>query len=121
MEIKLPDYLPSRYKNWLDFYQQFVEVSSNRGFIINEETKVCVYDCMDYHEREALKMHEVKFYQEFPLIVIKARALDYILSESPSYEDILHLKHSVLSTHLASVDLNKILNGLLNVATRKNG
>lgn len=101
MEIKLPDYLPSRYKNWLDLYLDVVKVFNESEWPINEETTVKLYEMADYDEQRMFLMQygaqAVHFYQEFPLTLIKSRALDQILPNLPTKDEIYHMQRSVLS------------------------
>jgi hypothetical protein len=67
-------------------YQNFTE----KGFELNEKTLVRLFELPDFDET---KMDEeyIVFYQEFPLTLIKARALDFIMYNLPTFENVLEL------------------------------
>ena len=76
-EIELPDYLPARYRSWLHLYRDIVRTFKERGYPLTEQTEVKLNE-FGFND-------PAFFYHSFTLGVIKSRALDYVLSELPSY------------------------------------
>lgn len=110
MEIQLPDYLPARYKNWLDLYSDVVKQFEQQGVAITEETKVKLYELGDYHEQQELYKtygpEVVHFYQEFPITLIKARALDLMLPNLPTKEDVYRFHCDLMTASMYSTSIN---------------
>jgi hypothetical protein len=96
--------------------------------LINEETKVKLYELGDYDEqREIMQQYGnevVHYYQEFPLTLIKARALDFILPNIPTQEEVYRFNYELLSsaqyTSPASMDKNReIIDKLMTICPRE--
>lgn len=129
MEIQLPDYLPARYKNWLDLYLDIARQFNEQGVPITEETKVKLYELGDYEEQRQMMIQYgqevVHFYQEFPMTLIKARAFDFILPNLPTQEDVYRFNYDLMmvlrySTSGASVDKNReIIDKLMTICPRE--
>lgn len=122
MEIQLPDFLPSRYKNWLELYLDVYRTMHESGCPINDETKVKLFEMGDHEEQKDLTSqygeHIVAFYQEFPLILIKARALDFILPNLPTKDEMYSIYLGYMSAKhcTTTVEKNaKIIEGILNI------
>lgn len=127
MEIQLPDYLPSRYKNWLDVYLECAKVFSENGWPINEESKVKMYDMGSYEEQQEMMLsygeHATAFFQELPLTLIKARALDYILPNIPTLETMYKLRSNLYYSRNYSADGNdrtiEVVDKLMNICPKE--
>lgn len=126
MEIQLPDYLPARYRNWLDLYLDVVRMFKEQGYAINEETKVKLYELGDREEQKEIAERygeqAVHFYQEFPLTLIKARAFDFILPNLPTKEDAYNFQHYLMraSSYSASTNANsEIIDKLMRICPSK--
>lgn len=106
MEIQLPDFLPSRYPNWLTLYLDVIRQFTEQGVPINEGTKVKLYELGDYEEqREIMRQYGnevVHYYQEFPLILIKARAFDFIMPNLPTQEDVYRFNYDLMTASMYS-------------------
>ena len=123
-EIQLPDYLPSRYKNWLHLYLTIKRELGNRGEDVDIMESVKLYEGQDYEERQ-MSREMIDFYQQFPVQLIKARALDFVLSKLPSFEDLYSFAgswHSVVPMTAGNVhtaDAFKMFNDLLDICPKK--
>lgn len=110
-EIQLPDYLPSRYDNWLDLYLDVVRIFKEQGFEINDDTKVKLYELGDYEEQKEIMTQYgdrvVHFYQEFPLTLIKARAFDFIITKLPSQITMERLYYNIMTSPMRSVSVQE--------------
>jgi hypothetical protein len=121
-EVELPDYLPGRYKNWLHLYLTVKRELSMRGEDIDKAEVVRLYEGPDFEERE-MSSEMIDFYQQFPVSLIKSRALDFILSKLPTFEDLYSFAgpwHS--ATFMAAgnyADFDTIFNNLLDVCPKK--
>ncbi|MCR9252309.1 MAG: hypothetical protein NXI20_17925 [bacterium] len=82
--LKLPDYLPSRYNNWLEVYYDIESVFKEHQIEILEDTIVKLAD-FDF---------EVDAYQEFPITLIKSRAFDFMLDGMADYNKTLEFYYS---------------------------
>lgn len=126
MEIQLPDYLPARYKNWLELYLDVIRQFKEHGCKINEETKVKLYELGDYKEQQQMMLQYgdevVHFYQEFPLTLIKARAFDFIFPNLPTQEDVYRFNYDLMAASAYSASVNKnreIIDKLMSVCPRE--
>lgn len=112
MEIQLPDYLPARYQNWLALYLHVIKQFTAQGISINESTKVKLYEMGDHKEQKELREQYgeevVHFYQEFPLILIKARAFDFILPNLPSQEEVYRFRFDLHNASMYSSNANAV-------------
>src|ERR1044072_4362469 len=101
MEIQLPDFLPSRYPNWLALYLVVIREFNVQGVPLNEETKVKLYELGDYAEqREIMEQYGdevVQYYLEFPITLIKARAFDFIIPNLPTQEEVYRFSHDLMN------------------------
>ncbi|MBS0646778.1 MAG: hypothetical protein JSR97_09360 [Verrucomicrobia bacterium] len=117
-EIQLPDYLSSRYKTWLHLYLEIQKIFAERGEIINEETTIKLYELGDYEEQKMLRQYSeevIYFYQNFPIKIIKSRALDYVLSKLPSFEKMYEVGGKAMSGMHADQTMYEVFNALLDV------
>jgi hypothetical protein len=129
MEIQLPDFLPSRYPNWLALYLDVIKQFNKHGVPTNEETKVKLYEMGDHEEQEQIMEQYgdqiVHYFQEFPLTLIKARAFDFILPNLPTQEDVYRFNYDLMmasrySTSGGSIDKNReIIDKLMSVCPRE--
>lgn len=112
MEIQLPDYLPARYKNWLNLYLDVARQFKEQGVEITEDTKVKLYELGDYHEQQELYKsygpEVVHFYQEFPMTLIKARAFDFILPNLPAWEEVYRFDRDLMTASIYSSPINSM-------------
>lgn len=115
-EIQLPDYLPSRYKNWYHLYLEVEKIFTENGYELTEETKVRLSELPDFDEKE-MSEEAILFYQEFPLPVLKARALDFIMSKIPSFDDVIKMRHYLMLPG-GDVGVHEIVDRLLDVCPR---
>jgi hypothetical protein len=128
MEIQLPDFLPSRYPNWLALYLDVIRQFNEQGVPVNEETKVKLYELGDYEEqREIMQQYGnevVHYYQEFPLTLIKARAFDFILPSLPTQEELYRFNYDLMTASMyissaAQSDKNReIIDKLMTICPR---
>lgn len=121
-EIELPDYLPSKYKSWYHLYLEVDKGFKEKGFVINEETKVKLFDLGSLYEQELLQTYSKEvlyFYQEFPMTLIKARALDYILSKIPDLETMYKIRNLAMSVPYADSSMFEIFNNLLDISPKQ--
>lgn len=126
MEIKLPDYLPARYQNWLDLYLDVIRQFKELGISINDETKVKLYELGDYNEQKEMMAQYgeeiVHFFQEFPLTLIKARAFDFIFPNLPTQEDVYRFNYDLMTASMYSTSTNKnreIIDKLMSICPRE--
>jgi hypothetical protein len=129
MEIQLPDFLPSRYPNWLVLYLDVIRQFNEHGVPVNEGTKVKLYELGDYNEQTELRLHYgdevVHYYQEFPLTIIKARAFDFIFPNLPTQEDVYRFNRDIMTASMysnssAALDRNReIFDKLMSICPRE--
>lgn len=95
---------------------------SSRGEDLDTMECVKLYEAGDFNERQA-NAEMIDFYQQFPVSLIKARALDFVLSKLPSFEALYSFTgqwHSVAyMTANGNDDFIKMLNDLLDVCPKK--
>ena len=118
----MPDYLPSRYKSWLHFYLEIKEIAIKLGGQLDEDSMVKIIEFADHKELELLKQYSdevVRYYHQFPLAQVKARALDYVLSKLPSIEKMNELRSKVTPAVYNDESLRKIMDDLLDLYPKK--
>lgn len=94
-QVQLPDYLPSRYRSWYDLYLDILRSAKSQGTDLPDDT---IVNLLDYgFEEESLKniYSDTFFYQEWPLIVIKSRALDDVISQLPTLKELISIKRAL--------------------------
>lgn len=114
MKVALPDYLPSRYESWLEYYYEIVRIFKEQGRELNDETIIKRYDFGDYNEHKEMKKYDqgiVSFYQEVPFMLIKSRALDFIISHLPTKSAL----YPIFCNAYINGDSDKVVNNLFKI------
>lgn len=93
--IKLPDYLPSRFKSWLQLYVHINRILTEQGITITEDLKIRFSEYLDAEEMKMFSEQEIMFYHEFPLTIIKARAFDELLASMPDFQDFIEIQETI--------------------------
>jgi len=118
-DILLPDYLPSRYNNWLELYLEVLRIFKEQGFEVNEGTEIKLFQLGDFDEVEMMKKFSeqvVYFYHNFPLSLIKSRALDFVLSNLPTYAQMQKVRSkSTMAFHVYDESDWNIFENLLTI------
>lgn len=121
-EIELPDYLPSRYDSWLHLYLEIQQIFIERGEPITEEATVKLSELGDREEQKTFRQYSeevIHFYQHFPITVIKARALDYVLSKLPSFDIMYEVRNKSMASFYTNELMYEVFNNLLDVCQKK--
>lgn len=109
--VVLPDYLPSRFNSWLEFYIRLE--TAMRGRVYNDETIV------DWGEFDS-DFIGATFIQKFKVGDVKAKAFDYIMTLLPEKEDMISLMYQFRSScnpHGHSIDkATTIFNNLVSIS-----
>lgn len=115
--IELPDYLPSQFKNWLDFYYEI----KNKGYDQMETIELSIWDDTKIEWRSQFN-EDVDFYHKFPMWVVRERALNHLLTKLPDFDSMINLIDSYLSSrqNMGEIMENKeILDKILSICERK--
>lgn len=88
--------LPSHFKNWLSLYRYLERnsTSQEKSEILNDVGAYVdlSYDLTPEEHNEAFLNETFVLYKQFPLIIIKQKALNEIVDEYPSKDDIYFIK-----------------------------
>lgn len=85
-EIKLPDYLPSRYGSWLNLYRSVLASLQSQGIKPEDTTEIFLKEMF---REDEYSCHETTIAsQSWPLYVIKSRALDEVLPNLPTQKEV---------------------------------
>lgn len=118
--IQLPDYLPSRYSSWLSLYREVIASLEANGQKITEETVVNLAEFGFLDRHSSYSGEDVAFYQQWPLTLIKARALDFVLEKLPSFEQMIRVYNELIWSRSAAVySLTPHIDALLNICPKQ--
>lgn len=116
--ILLPDYLPSRYSSWLHLYVDVKKFLEEMGHEFDENTEINLFE-MGMLDDECMYKNgtgEVTFSrQSWPLMLIKARALDHIISKIPSYYIVNKMRERAFTVSQYDDFLEGPFNDLLDI------
>lgn len=118
-EIQLPDFLPSRYRSWLELYRDLQKTFKEQGISITEETTIKIAEFGTKEEMDLFKKQfgcDVTLYNHFSITLIKARALDEVLSKLPSSEKLRKVRNTAMSgLYNSDQEMFQIFNDLLSI------
>lgn len=116
--FELPDYLPSKYKNWFDFYKQVMEDIESSGHPFNDDSVIGISE--HYSEADLAGHPKTVFTQRFKLSVLKIRAFDFIYSKLPTVEFLWKIENALQTLHLITDSEDKdMLMGLFSIYKTK--
>lgn len=94
--VHLPDYLPSRFRNWLHFYTETLSLFKQHNWSLNDDTTIKYYEYGVYDTDHELveQLRDTAFVQEIKFLDVKLRAFDYLVSQLPAFEDVRELIYS---------------------------
>lgn len=86
--IELPDYLPSRYKNWYDLYFQVIREFEKRGEPTPNNMEISLLDFgydLEHNDSPVFK-------QTYTIGELKIRAFDFLIEHLPTRNTVRDLE-----------------------------